>query len=432
MAFLQIQSDNPNFSFILKKNPSSGMQTKSVRKGIAFGYYSDEDHTYNIFFKDAANEISYPEFKDQEFEYTNTTRYASSLFVINAISDFVRDALKKQTEHDVEGYSNTVILNMMLLENQRVLSAFKFHFNDVCTISEVSLTGKYYRITFNTKKPINYLLNMVNLFASFIVMKNESEYLYIDEETVEKYFQSLQVIDAPYFIRYSFKTDLLRGPKLFDKYKPLLETSSRYPIRMVFGDTIKMRYDWVASKISTEHNIVDVGCGSGKYVFNLAPRLNKGCQYIAIDTDPDIRDSLNNKVKIKELSNVVVLDNIDAVPTFAGSNTEPIDFLLTEVLEHMPLTEAMSTLQKCLNHPRFNAAYITTPNKDFNPFYFDSETQLRHSEHIFEFTECGFIEWLQSFDMPLCVIYCPIGDIVDGKPTTLGAIVTRKEVVDVI
>jgi SAM-dependent methyltransferase len=321
-------------------------------------------------------------------------------------------------------------MNMVLLENQRALSAFKFHFNGVCDISEISLTSKYYRITFTTKKTLHYLLNLVNLFASFIVMTNESEYLHIDEETVEKYFQSLQGVDAPYFIRYSFKTDLLRGPKLFDKYKPLLETSSRYPIQMVFGDTIRMRYDWVASHISTEHNIVDVGCGSGKYVFNLAPKLNKGCQYIAIDTDPDIRDSLNRKVSIKELSNVVVLDNLDAIPIF--SNTEPIDFLLTEVLEHMPLSKATNTLQKCLNHPRFNAAYITTPNKDFNPFYFDSETQFRHSEHIFEFTENEFIGWLKSFDMPLCVIYCPVGDIVDGKPTTLGAIVTRKEVQNVL
>jgi hypothetical protein len=98
----------------------------------------------------------------------------------------------------------------------------------------------------------------------------------------------------------------------------------------------------------------------------------------------------------------------------------------------MSLEEATDTLQKCLNHPRFNAAYITTPNKDFNPFYFDSETQFRHSEHIFEFTENEFIGWLKSFDMPLCVIYCPVGDIVDGKPTTLGAIVTRKEVNNVL
>jgi SAM-dependent methyltransferase len=201
---------------------------------------------------------------------------------------------------------------------------------------------------------------------------------------------------------------------------------------MVFGDIIRMRYDWVASHISTEHNIVDVGCGSGKYVFNLAPKLNKGCHYLAIDVDPKIRDSLNRKVSIKELTNVNVLDKLDTLLTFSDMGKLPIDFLLTEVLEHMSLEEATDTLQKCLNHPRFNAAYITTPNKDFNPFYFDSETQFRHSEHIFEFTENEFIGWLKSFDMPLCVIYCPVGDIIDGKPTTLGAIVMRKEVQNVL
>ena len=82
MAFLQLRSTNPNFSFLLKKNPASSMIAKELRKGVLFGYYSDAGQTFNAYFRDAFNEISYPEYKDQEFEYVNSTRYSSAQFVL--------------------------------------------------------------------------------------------------------------------------------------------------------------------------------------------------------------------------------------------------------------------------------------------------------------------------------------------------------------
>ncbi len=46
MAFMQIGSTNPKFSFILKKNPESGMIVRSVREGHLFGYYSGDNKTH--------------------------------------------------------------------------------------------------------------------------------------------------------------------------------------------------------------------------------------------------------------------------------------------------------------------------------------------------------------------------------------------------
>ena len=74
MAFLQIKSNNPDISYVLLKNPASGMQIKSVRKGTAFGYY-DTDTSFNVYFKDSETEVSYKSHPDEDFEYMNQLEY---------------------------------------------------------------------------------------------------------------------------------------------------------------------------------------------------------------------------------------------------------------------------------------------------------------------------------------------------------------------
>ena len=47
MAIVQIKSTHPNFSFLIKKNPNSGMMLRSIHKGVAYGWYTDKQ-TYDI------------------------------------------------------------------------------------------------------------------------------------------------------------------------------------------------------------------------------------------------------------------------------------------------------------------------------------------------------------------------------------------------
>ncbi|WP_420871913.1 hypothetical protein [Cohnella rhizosphaerae] len=58
MAIVQLKSSHPQFTFLIRKNPSTGMQLRQIRQGMAYGWYSD-DSTYNVYFKDADNDISY-------------------------------------------------------------------------------------------------------------------------------------------------------------------------------------------------------------------------------------------------------------------------------------------------------------------------------------------------------------------------------------
>lgn len=103
MAIVQLKSTNPKLSFMLRKNPDSGMLLRSVRKGMAYGWYKDE-FTFNVYFKDADNEISYKQNEYENFEYLNVSRYNTPLFALNAMNEFFSAPLKALDTRDEEGY----------------------------------------------------------------------------------------------------------------------------------------------------------------------------------------------------------------------------------------------------------------------------------------------------------------------------------------
>lgn len=94
MAIVQVKSTNPSFSFVIRKNPGSGMLLRAVRKGMAYGWYTDEA-TFNVYFKDADNEVSYKQHRQDQFEYLNVSRYNTPLFVLGAINEFLQRRLKR-------------------------------------------------------------------------------------------------------------------------------------------------------------------------------------------------------------------------------------------------------------------------------------------------------------------------------------------------
>lgn len=129
MAILQLQSANPQFSFLIKKNPDSGMILRTIRKGTAFGWYSD-NHTFNIYFKDAENEVSYKQSEDENFEYLNVSRYNTPLFPLNALNEFFSATLRAQDERDEEGYEHSLFINMIHIERSHYIQFFSNHLHD--------------------------------------------------------------------------------------------------------------------------------------------------------------------------------------------------------------------------------------------------------------------------------------------------------------
>lgn len=429
MAFLQITSTNPNLSYLIKKNPTSGLVAKKSRKGHLFGYFSFESSTqYNVYFRDSFTEISYPEYKDQQFEYINATRYSSAQFSLTAISEFFRDAFKKRdVELDPDDtYTTTLSINMVKVERKRILYAFINQFSSICTIAVDEVAHKTYRIRLTTHKSLFFLLNVTNLLMACIVIHNKTEYYHLDEGTIEKYLSALTVIDAPYFIRYHLKTSLLRDKKYFAKYKTLLEKSEHSTFEMCRGDSSVMRLDMIKSKINFSNHIVDVGCGDAPYLEFLTKRMLQSNRYFAIDVDAEQRSQVTKRVRIKSIPNVTVLSTIDEFLATSIDGDVKVDFLLSEVIEHMSLEEAETIISKCLNYARCNSVIITTPNYSFNQFFFDAgEKEFRHLDHKFEFTAEDFKTWISKFLTPHSYEFIEIGDKVNGISISLGAFVQK-------
>jgi 2-polyprenyl-3-methyl-5-hydroxy-6-metoxy-1,4-benzoquinol methylase len=277
---------------------------------------------------------------------------------------------------------------------------------------------------------VRELLNYTMLFAMFNVLHNEGEFFEISDPVVEKYLACLSVIDAPYFVRYVFKVNLLRWPKIFKKYKDALTKDG---IDLVYGNTGQQRLEAVTSRLSKKNHIIDVGCGEGNFVFHIAKHLPPPLHYYAIDIREEARDRVRHKSKLKQLDNVTVLESFQHFLDHDPQPAQPhnCDALLVEVIEHMELDEAAMLVQSVLSVPTIQTVIITTPNKDFNQFYDFTDEELRHDDHKFEFTAKEFEEWItKAVPRDFTVKLFDIGDKVNGHATTLGACIRRVQVID--
>ena len=126
MAFLQIGSTNQKLSYILKKNPASGMLCRELKHGRLFGYYSDSSTVFNVFFKDADWDTSYKDHRDDSFQYLNPSQYNAPEFVLDCISEFFAHIIKKNDEMDTEGFDNSITVNMISIKPKWSIAAGVF------------------------------------------------------------------------------------------------------------------------------------------------------------------------------------------------------------------------------------------------------------------------------------------------------------------
>lgn len=428
MAFCQIKSNNPDLSYVLYKNPTSGMMIKELRKGYAFGWYSNEK-TYNCFFKDAPNDLSYKTNPDDDFEYINTSRYNSALFVQNIISDFFNSTLKKKHEKDKSEFENIFFINMLYVYSPRFLDFFNDYF-DGFELHYMETAPKNYTIEIKTNKTIFELLNFVNLFVMLIALKNR-DFFVIDDNVVEKNISSLAVIESPYYIRYLFKVSFLKSQGLFDRFKSVLETSNKEKTVMKRGSTFDMRVHDIKKLISYEHSILDIGCGEGNYALIFAKNLasqtrssENSKHYYAVDREEKCRDATKTRLERKNIENFTILESYENFLEIGV--TEKLDVILTEVVEHNEKEISAKLIQDILEQETTNQIIITTPNKDFNQFYLFEDDDVRHVDHLFEFCQKEFESWiLSTIPRGASASFFNCGDEVNGIPVTLGVVLRR-------
>jgi len=416
MAILQLHSDDPNFGYIIKKNPNSSMQIRSIRKGTAFTWYSHNGTDFNIYFKDADNDVS---FGSQEFDYLNISKYNSPMFIINAISEFFSSTVREESELDIKS-SKYFYINLLEIKRIKQLMDFKKYFPDF----EIEITeqvGKNYTIKVITENSWFMLLNYINLMMIFIALSS-NDYVHLDSSNIEKYLNAMNRLDAPFFIRYLVSRNLIKSKNQFKKYKQLLEKSKRYNINMAYGNTAMQRKDKIERLLSFDKSILDIGCGEGFYAIDFSKKIEK-YSYNAIDINPNLLESIKIKASKKEITNINLFNSLeDFIKIY---NDELVDIILTEVIEHMPKDESKRLIETVLMSINFNTFIITVPNKDFNIFY-ELGDEMRHDDHDWEPTFDEFKNFIANFNNDgLSFEFIEIGDTIDGISTSIGCIIKK-------
>lgn len=425
MALLSITSSNPSFSHVLRKNPASGLVARPNRKGNLFGWFSSEKaDTYHLYFRDALNEVSYGKELDEEFEYLNHSRYTASSFILNAFNEVLADTTRKPHEADTIGFYNSITLHAVYLRNLKYFDIFKqclpkakFEMRPVALNTyEIKIESEEYSLMMMT--------NMVMVMSLFNIIKNE-EYIDLAPQVLDKYLQSIKVIDAPYLIKYAFKANLLRSPKLFESYLPVMQSGQCSSFKFAFGSNFDARKNVVLEKTPAHRTVIDIGCGEGNYQRVIQKRLLgvTDAVYVAIDSDEENTDSILRKAKKYEFPEPRVFNSLDS---FLESDLAGVecDVICTEVLEHMELPEAKRHLKLIFEKLNWKTVVITMPNKEFNKYYHLGDG-VRNEDHKFEPSPKEFRDMIAPYSEPS--EFLKIGDHNESADVypTLGAVWKR-------
>lgn len=412
----KLSSTNPDFSLIISKNPASGMQIREIRKGLMFYWFHNGD--FCVRFVDNDNDTSYGR---DGFEYLDVTRYNSPRFILHAVKDLFD--WKNRHEKDTDGHEHSFHTGMVRARRSYA-DMFTKYFPDF-TITWTPVVADNYSLKITTKKPLHHLLNFVNLFMIFTVMRNEEDF-FIEEDMVEKYVNCMDVVNVPYFMRYVFKVNFLGNKMLFEKFKPLLQKNTMgEEIQMEYGSSQMMRRDAVKKFIDFKRQVVDVGCGDGFYM-SFSQKLKDGNKYIGIDTDQTMLDMVQKQAQKKQFANTAFCSSFESFLASETAQNES-DVLLVEVIEHMEKEEAAALMRRILADSKTASLTITTPNADFNRFFLFEEGEMRHDDHKFEFTEQEFRRFVEETGTgDFETKFFNAGDTVNGICSTVGTNIKRN------
>jgi len=418
MATMTIQSRETNFSYIINKNPQAGMTAKSVKKGYMFGYFGDGQ--YNIAFFDGADEVSFPNHIKQEFEYLDCTRYNSPLFITTALKSFFSSALNTPNNYDHAG-KYSIKVTSVEIRRFSVFDRIKNYFEDFKIETELidhETENPYYR-TYRLEiscenKTLYKLLNFAYMLSFFIIALNRIEFD-MNLDIIKKVIKAANIVSAPYYIKYLIKFFAIKNDEAFEKVKDDLNYNEEHKFDFKKYSNSDTRFFDITSQLIGDKNVVDIGCGEGNYL-KVAEKISK--TYYAIDTNEECRGITERKAKKRNLTNVKVLENIDA---FLEEKADDYIALMSEVIEHNEIENVTSMLDKLLSDEHCKKILITTPNKDFNQFYLLKDDEKRHKDHVFEFKEAEAKSYFESiaskYNCKLKIKH--LGDEVDGIPTTL-------------
>lgn len=425
MAVMLLESSDPQFSFHLKKNPASGLTAKSMRQGSIMGWYPNGDQQkYAMYFKNNSHSAA---FSNEGKDYLDVTQYASTYFVFHGINTLLSGLLSPSNVQDL--HSHTLTVPCVQLRNGSVLEYLnKFIGLEIesTLISENEDSMGLYRVTLSQKGVTlnDFAMRAYLMFYLLHADLHQGDLAYM-EGMIAKVAAIMKHLKSEYFLWYWFSKNVIVKEGTFSRIQRELGANSiDGSIAMQYGPTQQQRKNYTDKHIDFKRNILDVGCGEGYYLLPYLKKLPKEGHIIGVEPVDKLRTGIFDKaVDRKKEENVTLVSSIDEVDF-----TDTRDIICIEVIEHMPLEDAKTLVDKMLKM-NFNKLVISTPNRSFNKFYKTLEG-FRHDDHHFEMDETEFRDFIVE-RMKLNQLgavsakFEKVGDIVDGISMAQAVVITK-------
>lgn len=419
---VKLQSTNPDFSYLIRKNPNNHIMLRRIRKGVAAGWFDVHDASnYFLHFTETGNEVSYRQTQHDDFDYLNVTQYNFPLIPIHLIQQFLKNAMQ-ENEQDVDGFKHQIEISMLELKRKDYIHIFNKYFTDF-TISGKEVAPRQYNMIITTTTSLAKLLHFTVVFCMFIAIINKIP-LMLEVDMIKKYANSINIIEAPFFIRYLFVMYFLRDKKHFNEVVPSLTQGKNQTYHFAYGNTHTQRRNFIKEHLQFNQDFVDIGCGEGYYAMPFSDLIFPK-QYYAIDIDEAVLTQLEKKIQRQEKKNILLYDTVEKFYQQYANQT--VEVLLTEVIEHLQLDEAEQLILEIIAKLNFTTFIITTPNKAFNEFYILDELK-RHDDHKWEYDQAEWENWMHHIlkGQPVSYQFYGVGDSVNDIYTT-QAVIIKKE-----
>ena len=203
---ITIKSENPEFSYLINKNPASPPRVCELRKGYVMGWFNFSDVVdsstpfcpYHMNFIEGFDESS---FGGQEFEYLDASKYCHP-FIINKCIDSLLTKLSEKYDGQFKTQINITSLDI----SDKLYSTVVKHFTEL-TFTRTELRGGYFELQINSEIEFARLLKIVQIIGMYWTLADRD--FYTHDSLTEKNVQLLCDIDAPYYIRYVLKQKLI-------------------------------------------------------------------------------------------------------------------------------------------------------------------------------------------------------------------------------
>ncbi|RVW09810.1 3' terminal RNA ribose 2'-O-methyltransferase Hen1 [Prescottella agglutinans] len=178
--------------------------------------------------------------------------------------------------------------------------------------------------------------------------------------------------------------------------------------------------------------VVDVGCGDGRLLRELAARP-QFTRIVGVDVSDGELQRARRRLRADEFSDAQRerLSLLHSSVVYRDSRLAGFDAaVLMEVIEHVDPPRLPALERSVFGEMRPRTVVVTTPNSEYNPLYPTlAPGAFRHPDHRFEFDRDQFREWAETIASTYgyTVGFAPVGPLDEsvGAPTQL-AVFTRE------